>query len=47
MRYEGATGKMKFVRNQGAGYNADKDVFTHVYRGGKFEYWKTGWFGGF
>lgn len=47
VKYEGATGKMKFVRNGSAGYNADKDVFTHIYRNGKFEYWKTGLFGGF
>ena len=45
--YEGATGKVKFVRNGSSGYNADKDVFTHIYRDGKFEYWKTGWFGRF
>jgi len=45
VRHEGATGKMKFVRNKGAGYNAEKDVFTHVYRDGKFEYWKAGMFG--
>ncbi len=47
VKHEGATGKMKFVRNGSAGYNADKDVFTHVYRDGKFEYWKTNWFGRF
>jgi branched-chain amino acid transport system substrate-binding protein len=47
VKHEGATGKMKFVRNGSSGYNADKDVFTHIYRDGKFEYWKTGWFGGF
>lgn len=47
VKYEGATGKMKFVRNQGQGYNADKDVFTHIFRNGKFEYWKAGWFGRF
>lgn len=47
VKYEGATGKMKFVRNGSSGYNADKDVFTHIYRDGKFEYWKTGWFGRF
>lgn len=47
VKYEGATGKVKFVRNASSGYNADKDVFTHIYRDGKFEYWKTGWFGRF
>lgn len=47
VKHEGATGKMKFVRNGSSGYNADKDVFTHVYKDGKFEYWKTGLFGGF
>lgn len=47
VKYEGATGKMKFVRNGSSGYNADKDVFTHIYKDGKFEYWKTGWFGQF
>lgn len=47
VKYEGATGKVKFVRNAGAGYNADKDVFTHIYRDGKFEYWKTNWLGNF
>ena len=47
VKHEGATGKMKFVRNGSAGYDADKDVFTHIYRDGKFEYWKTGLFGGF
>ena len=47
VKYEGATGKVKFVRNGSSGYNADKDVFTHIYRDGKFEYWKTGWFGNF
>jgi branched-chain amino acid transport system substrate-binding protein len=47
VKYEGATGKVKFVRNGSSGYNADKDVFTHIYRNGKFEYWKTGWFGNF
>lgn len=45
VRFDGATGKMKFVRNQGAGYNAENDAFTHIYRDGKFEYWKSGWFG--
>jgi len=47
VKYDGATGKVKFVRNGSSGYNADKDVFTHIYRDGKFEYWKTGFFGGF
>lgn len=47
VKYEGATGKVKFVRNGSSGYNADKDVFTHIYRDGKFEYWKAGWFGRF
>jgi branched-chain amino acid transport system substrate-binding protein len=47
VKYEGVTGKMKFVRNGSSGYNADKDVFTHIYRDGKFEYWKTNWFGQF
>jgi branched-chain amino acid transport system substrate-binding protein len=45
--YEGATGKVKFVRNGSNGYDADKDVFTHIYRNKKLEYWKTGFFGGF
>ena len=44
MKYEGVTGKVKFVRNGSSGYNADKDVFTHIYRDGKFEYWKANWF---
>jgi branched-chain amino acid transport system substrate-binding protein len=47
VKYEGATGKVKFVRNGSSGYNADKDVFTHIYKDGKFEYWKTSWFGQF
>ena len=47
VKYEGATGKVKFVRNGSNGYDADKDVFTHIYRDKKFEYWKTGFFGGF
>lgn len=46
-KYEGATGKVKFVRNGSSGYNAEKDVFTHIYRDGKLEYWKAGWFGNF
>jgi ABC-type branched-chain amino acid transport systems, periplasmic component len=41
--YSGAAGKVRFKRVQGgSGFDAERDVFTHIYRNGKLELYKFG-----
>jgi branched-chain amino acid transport system substrate-binding protein len=44
--YSGAAGKVRFKRVQGGyGFDAERDVFTHIYRNGKLELQKVGFWG--
>jgi branched-chain amino acid transport system substrate-binding protein len=41
--YGGAAGKIRFKRAEGGyGFDAERDVFTHIYRNGKLELYKAG-----
>ena len=41
--YSGAAGKVRFKRVEGGyGFDAERDVFTHIYRNGKLELYKAG-----
>lgn len=41
--YSGAAGKVRFKRVEGGtGFDAERDVFTHIYRNGKLELHKAG-----
>jgi len=41
--YSGAAGKVRFKRVEGGyGFDAERDVFTHIYRNGKLELYKFG-----